>query len=203
MTFRRIRTVVLAVVLTAAVHPAAAWAGQPTDNLRGYVDRVLAVLDDPAMKGSGHAAERQRAIQAVADEGLALRETARRTLTQHWDARTPAEQARFIELFTRLIYGSYLARVAGYDGERIVYDGEAVTGGEAIVNARVIAKDGDVTPVEFHLVRNGDARWQVWDASFEGMSLVGNYRAQFTRIIRTASFADLVKRLESHSQATK
>jgi phospholipid transport system substrate-binding protein len=197
-----LRIVALAVLLTGSV-PGAAWAGQPTDDLRGYVDRVLAVLDDPGMKGVGHTAERQRAIQAVADEGLDLRETARRTLAQYWDACTPAEQARFIELFTRLIYGSYLARVAGYDGERIVYDGEVVSGGEAIVKARVIAKDGDVIPVEFRLVRDTGARWRVWDAAFEGMSLVGNYRAQFTRIIRTASFADLVKRLESRPQATK
>jgi len=203
MTFWCPRRVVLAVVFVAALHPGAAWAGAPTDQLRSYVDRVVAVLDDPAMKGAGHAADRQRAVQAVADDGLALGETARRTLGQYWDARTPAEQAQFTDLFTRLIYGSYLTRVAGYDGERVAYDGEAITGGEAIVKARVIAKDGDVTPIEFRLVRDGNARWRVWDASFEGMSLVGNYRAQFTRIIRTASFADLVKRLETRPQATK
>jgi phospholipid transport system substrate-binding protein len=196
------RVVPLALLLAGTI-PAAAGAGQPTDDVRGYVERVVAVLEDPAMKGAGHATDRQRAIQAVADEGLDLRESARRTLAQYWEARTPAEQAQFIELFSRLIYGSYLARVAGYDGERIVYDGEAVSGRDAVVKARVIAKDGDVIPIEFRLVRGTGERWRVWDASFEGMSLIGNYRAQFTRIIRTASFADLVKRLESRPSATK
>jgi phospholipid transport system substrate-binding protein len=196
-----LRVVLVTVLLCAG--PTLAWAGQPTDDLKSYVDRVVTILEDPAMKGPGRAAERQHAVEAVAKDGLDLHEAARRTLAQYWDARTPAEQARFIDLFTGLIYGSYLIRVSQYSGERVAFDGESVNGNEAVVKARVIATDGDVIPVEFRLVRNGADRWKVWDAAFEGMSLVGNYRAQFTRIIRTASFADLVKRLESRPQPTR
>ncbi len=195
---RHLAVVVAGLLLFAL--PSIATAGPPTDDLKGYIDRVVAILEDPGMKGTTHATERQHAIEAVANEGLDLREAARRTLAQYWDARTPAEQTRFTELFTALIYGSYLVRVAHYNGERVAFDGEAVSGNEAVVKARVIATDGDITPVEFRLVRNGSERWKVWDASFEGMSLIGNYRAQFTRIIRAGSFTDLVKRLESHPQ---
>ena len=87
------------------------------------------------------------------------------------------------ELFTALIYSAYLTRVAGYSGEHMAWDAETIRGDAASVKARVVAKDGDVTPVEFYLLRGSDGRWRVWDASFEGMSLVGNYRAQFARIM--------------------
>jgi phospholipid transport system substrate-binding protein len=193
---------VLAVLLVCAA-PALAGAGQPTDDLKSYIDRVVTILQDPAMTGAAHATERQHAIETVAGEGLDLHEAARRTLAQYWDARTPAEQTRFVELFTALIYGSYLVRVSHYNGERVAFDDEAVAGNAAVVKARVIATDGDVTPVEFRLVRNGGERWKVWDASFEGMSLIGNYRSQFARIIRSASYAELVKRLESHAPPAK
>jgi phospholipid transport system substrate-binding protein len=37
----------------------------------------------------------------------------------------------------------------------------------------------------------------VYDLSIEGVSLVANYRAQFNRIIQTASYQALVERLKS------
>jgi phospholipid transport system substrate-binding protein len=46
------------------------------------------------------------------------------------------------------------------------------------------------------LVRRGE-RWLVHDVVVGGVSLVGNYRAQFDRIIRTSSYDDLVKRLRT------
>jgi phospholipid transport system substrate-binding protein len=42
-----------------------------------------------------------------------------------------------------------------------------------------------------------DGRWLVYDIVIESVSLVGNYRSQFDRIIRTASFEELLKRLKS------
>ena len=51
-------------------------------------------------------------------------------------------------------------------------------------------------PVEAKLHRRGD-RWLIYDVSIENVSLVGNYRSQFDRIIRTSSFAELVKRLKT------
>jgi hypothetical protein len=40
-------------------------------------------------------------------------------------------------------------------------------------------------------------RWVVYDVIIESVSLVANYRAQFDRIIRTASIAELLKRMET------
>jgi phospholipid transport system substrate-binding protein len=191
----------MAVVLTVGLVPA--WAGAPTDDLRGYVDRAIVVLEKPEMKGSAHAAERLSAVRAIAGEGLDMQAAARHALGAQWEARTPAERARFTELFAALIDGAYLTKVSSYDGEKVAYDSETVTGDDAVVKARVIAKDGDVTPVEFRLIRGAGGRWRMWDAQFEGMSLVDNYRAQFSRIIRTTSFEELVKRLEARARALK
>jgi phospholipid transport system substrate-binding protein len=40
-------------------------------------------------------------------------------------------------------------------------------------------------------------RWQVYDLSIDGISLVANYRAQFNKIIRTSSYGALVTSLKS------
>jgi phospholipid transport system substrate-binding protein len=194
MTVVRRVVAVLALILgVAAASPA--WAGPPTEALEAYVTRIFAVMEDPRLKNPDAALERQKAVRDVAEEALDFRESARRSLGAHWDARTPEERTRFVRLFTDLIDQSYLSRLS-LDGERIVVDGETVHGKEATVKARALTRRGGATPVVFSLVRGADARWRVVDVAFEGMSLVGNYRAQFNKIIRGTSYDALVSRLE-------
>jgi phospholipid transport system substrate-binding protein len=183
----------LAIGLAAA---APAVAGPATDTLRRHIDRLFAALSDPALKGPANAARRQRTLRAHAEEALDFPEAARRTLGPYWTERTPEERARFVQLFTQLIDQAYLSRLS-YDGERVVYDSETATDGEAVVRARAIDTNGSATPVEFRLVRDAAGAWRVVDLSFEGMSLVGSYRAQFIKIIRASSYAELVSRLEA------
>ena len=47
--------------------------------------------------------------------------------------------------------------------------------------------------------RKGD-RWLVYDVSVEGLSLVGNYRGQFNKIIETSSYQDLVKKMKARNE---
>jgi len=191
----RCGTAVLALILSVAV-ASPALAGAPTEALRAYVDRLFAVLDDPSLKESARAGERQRVIRTVAEDALDFRESAKRALGSHWDARSEAERARFVRLFTDLIDQAYLARISR-DGERLALDTETITGTEATIKGRALSKSGDGTPVLFSLHQGADGRWRVYDVSFEGMSLVGNYRAQFNKIIRATSFDELMTKLEA------
>lgn len=68
-----------------------AWGGAPTDQVRQYTDRVLKVLEDPALKP----AERQAAVRKVAGEVFDVSETARRALGRHWQSRSLAEREEF------------------------------------------------------------------------------------------------------------
>jgi len=174
-------------------------AASPTDDLRGCVDRVLAVLDAPEMQGPGQATQRFQAARVLALEGLDFNEASRRALGTHWEARTPEERREFVRLFTALIDGAYLMKLSEYNGERLRYENESVMGEQATVMARVLEKSGSVRPIQFWLVHGPDQRWRVWDATFEGMSLVSNYRAQFNRILRSSSFRDLLGRLEERT----
>ena len=189
--------VALATVATLA---SPAWAGAPTDALSRHIDRIFALLDDPALKGPDHAAARHRALRALTEQAVDFGEAAQRTLGTHWDTRTPAERARFVGLFTDLIDHAYLSRLT-HDGERIVIDAETMTGTDAVVRTRALGKSGEVTPVVFSLHQGVDGRWRIYDVSFEGMSLVGSYRAQFNKIIRASSYDELVTRLDAKTRA--
>jgi phospholipid transport system substrate-binding protein len=195
----RFRVLSALALVVAVVAASPAWAGAPTDTLRTSIDKIFALLDDPASKGGKATGDRHKALRALAADALDYREAARRALGQHWDARTPDERKYFVQLFTDLIDHAYLGRLS-HDGERVAFDDEVVTGKDAAVKARAIAKSGDVTPVLFTMHQGADNRWRVVDVSFEGMSLVGNYRAQFNKIIRAGSYADLVAKLEAKTR---
>jgi phospholipid transport system substrate-binding protein len=170
-------------------------AGAPTDQLRARVDRVLAVLEDPALKQEARAADRRAAIRAIANELFDFRELSQRTLARHWQGRTQAERDEFVELFADLLERSYIGKIETYSGgERVQYLGESPDGDLVTVRTRIVTKAGTEIPIDYRMHRAGD-RWLVYDVVIEGVSLVANYRTQFNRIIQQTSFKDLLAKL--------
>ena len=167
------------------------WAG-PTDQLREYTDQVVKVLDDPSMARQ----DRRAAVRKIAHEAFDIAETAQRVLARHWQARTPAEREEFTQLFAEVLEQTYIARMDEYGGERIKYVGESIDGKQASVRARIVTKTGVEVPVESRMNLRGD-RWLIYDILIENVSLVGNYRSQFDRIVRSTSYEELVRRLKT------
>ena len=187
--------VVLAIMALALGLAQPAVAATPTETLKAYSDIVLKILEDPALRSPERKNERRAAVRKVAEEIFDLSETAKRALGPHWNQRTPAEREEFTQLFAELLEGTYIARIDEYGGERIRYTGEKIEGDLATVQSRVLTKKGSEAPVEARLLRRGD-KWLVYDVTIEGVSLINNYRTQFDRIIRSSSYAELVKRLK-------
>ena len=190
------RALALAGLVVLFVIPA--WAVTPTEQLKGSIEKILPVLDDPSLKGDAKTNERRIAIRAVANEIFDFTESARLCLGPHWDRRTAEERREFARLLGDLLERAFAARL--YAGERIAYTGEVVDGNLATVKTRIITKNGVELPVDYQVLRRGD-RWFVYDVLIEGVSLMNNYRAQFNKIIQTSSYADLVRKLKAKQQS--
>ncbi|MBI5628886.1 MAG: ABC transporter substrate-binding protein [Candidatus Rokubacteria bacterium] len=173
-----------------------AWAGAPTDQLRGAIDRVIKTLDNPALKGDSKVGERRTAVRKIANDIFDFGEIARRSLGRHWQGRTDKEREEFISLFGDLLERSYISKIELYGGEKILYTNERMDAEVAVVSTKVITKNGTEVPIDYRLLRRGD-RWLVYDVSIEGVSLVSNYRTQFNKIIQTTSYGELVKKMRA------
>jgi len=79
---------------------------------------------------------------------------------------------------------------------RLRYLDETIDGDRARVGLLILTRRDVNIPVEGRLVRR-DERWLVWDVVLDGISVVGNYRAQFDRIMRRGSYATLVAHLRA------
>lgn len=192
----------LAVLLTLATlvldHPA--WAGPPSDQLRGQVDRVIKVLEDPELKHEGRLPERGVAIRRIANEIFDFNETTRRALGQHWQARTPQEREEIVRLHADLLERSYIGKIEMYSGERIQFVGDTVEGDQATVRTRLVTKAGTEIPVDYRMHRVAGDRWLAYDVAVEGVSMVANYRAQFNKIIQTSGYKSLITKLTAKQE---
>ena len=78
--------------------------------------------------------------------------------------------------------------------------GETVDGDHAVVRTTLFLERGREIPLDYRMHKTDD-RWQVYDVSIGGTGLVANYRAQFNKIISTASYEVLVTKLTSKQSA--
>jgi phospholipid transport system substrate-binding protein len=171
-------------------------AGEPTEDIRKTTDRIIAIVTAPGLKEADKAREKSRQIRNVVDERFDWEEMSKRTLARHWKDRTQNEKKEFVDLFGKLLERTYLDKVEGYSGEKVLYVGEKVQGKYAMVAVRIVTKQETEVQVDYRLQKKGE-EWLVYDISIEGVSLINNYRKQFDSIMTRSSYKDLIERLRS------
>ena len=194
MIARSIAVLSIAIGLGAA--PPAAWGASPTAVLTGFFDRANEVIRSADLLRDRE--EPRRAIRGLVSEVFDFRDAASVAVGPLWLSRSPLEQEEFIRLFADLLERGYLAvfssKASIRDGVTVQYLAESIAGEWASVPTRVRTRTGEELPVEYRLARR-EERWTVRDVIVDGVSLVGNYRAQFSRILGMSSFPDLLVRM--------
>jgi len=176
-------------------------AGEPTEQIRQATDKVIAIASDPALKGSAKLAERRQKMRMEISDRFDWSALARGTLGDSWAKGTETEQKEFTGLFRTLLERTYMKKIEGYAGEKVEYTGETVDGTAATVNTQIITTQQTRVPLTYKL-RQQDAAWLVDDVFIENVSLLENYRAQFTEQLQQGgTFATLIKQLKTKTAA--
>jgi len=175
--------------------PGAAAGGVPTDQIKATVDRALVVLRDPRFKPAAKVKERRDQLRQILFARFDFSEMARRALGASWRRRTPQEQEEFVRLFTELLEHAYTDTIESYTDEKIIYVGERLDGNYAEVKSKILTSKGQEFSIDYKTqVVAGE--WKVYDVVVENISMVNNFRSQFSRVINNASYEELVRRLK-------
>lgn len=189
---------IAALVLMALPHRSA-FAGEATDQLRGTVDRVISVLRDPKLKSPARQNERRQQLNEIISARFDFPEMARRSLGAEWRRTSPAQQQEFVKLFTDLLRNAYTGNIESYDGEKVLYVRETRDENFAVVETILQSPDGAQYAIDYRLhLRDGE--WRVYDVVIENISMVNNYRAQFSRVINRSSFDGLLRALRDRAE---
>ncbi len=174
-------------------------AADPMEEIKQTTDKILSIVTNPALKTPSKTEEREKLLHQAVYERFDWGEVARRSLATHWAKRTAEERKEFVHLFSELLERTYMKKVEGFSGEKVLFEGETKEGNYAIVKVKIVTKKDKDIPVEYRLKKEGN-NWFIYDVSIEGVSLVNNYRTQFNSILLQSSYEDLVKRLREKAE---
>ena len=196
----RWRVALLLALLVGLVSAAPAAAASPTETLEGFFGRANAVLRG-ADRSRGIEESRQ-AIRQLVNEMIEFREAAALALGVAWSSKPRETQDEFIELFTGVLERGFVAAIVTKasvsGGVKIQYVGESVSGDQAVVATTLLGRNGTDVPVDYRMVRRGN-RWKVQDVIIEDVSLIANYRAQFSRILRDYPYTGLIAKMRGEA----
>lgn len=169
-------------------------AASPTHAIKETTDALLAILEDSQFSPVEKTAERRARLQDILVTRFDYASMAQRTLAKHWKDRSVKERKEFTSLLRKLLANSYITIIESRTDEQVNYIDEAIKKDFARVKTEIVAKSGTI-PVEYRM-RQKKGEWRVYDVVIDGVSLVGNFRKQFDRIIRSGSFVSLTERLK-------
>ena len=162
-----------------------------TSQLKNTIDEVIKIAKKDSMESTG--GDRRIAMQKAIDERFNYSQMVRRSLGKTYDSLSDQKRQNFIKLFKGLLENSYASKLESYRDEKINFLDEVVKGKYALVKTNIVRSNNTIR-VDYKLIL-GNGQWKVYDFVIEGVSMIRNYKAQFTKIIRRDSYEVLVEKL--------
>ncbi len=192
-------TVLMMVICIGVAVPG--YAGPPTDSMKMTIDEVLRIVREKELKQPEKAEERRHLLEKVVAARFDYTEMSRRALGAPWNQLTDQQKQEFVDLFRMLLTNSYADKIETYSGEGVQYLNERMEREYAEVRTKVLSGKTEI-PLDYRLINKADD-WRVYDVVVDGVSLVNNYRGQFTKILRASSYSDLVDQLRKKTDKLK
>jgi phospholipid transport system substrate-binding protein len=179
-------------VLFLTFAPKAA-ADSAKEQLQGTIDRVIEVLR--TIRSQGDIERNRKSLRQILLTRFDFAAMAEKSLGNRWND-LKGEEGEFVSAFTDFVEHSYMSTLGSYRGEKVVYDTDRANGESAEVDTRVVGGQGSPIKIGYKLhLRSG--QWMVYDAVIDDVSVVGNYRSQFARVLQTASLEELIQKLRA------
>jgi len=149
----------------------------------------------------------QKKIFALAEEKILpnfdFDRVCRMVLGKNWRSATPEQQAAFQKEFRTLLLRTYATALGKYKDQVIEYKPMRAEAGakKVSVKTQILQPGGQPISVDYSLVK-AENGWKVYDIVIESVSLVTNYRSQFSSEIRQNGLDSLNKKLADKNKAS-
>jgi len=163
-----------------AVQPAV--AGGATEAMKSTIDEVLTIVRDKELKQPEKVEERRQRLERVVGDRFDYQEMSRRAMGAPWNTLSDKDKQEFVALFKTLLTNSYADKIETYSGEGVQFINERTENDYAEVRTKVLTGKVEI-PLDYRLLNKG-AEWRVYDVVVDGVSLVNNYRGQFSNLRR-------------------
>ena len=176
--------------------PPTALAGPPTAYVRGILDQVMGLQNDPALSPQARA----QAIHKIIEHNFDFALMAKDSLGPAYERLSAGQRQEFTQTFGYLFQDSYTRLVLNFlKKENIQYGRELPEGEKARVDTAIVRTNENI-PVTY-LMHTAPQGWILYDVMVDGVSILQNYKTQFAQVIRTKSFEFLLNKMAEQRRA--
>jgi len=173
-----------------------ALAQTPTAYVRGILDQVMSLQNDPAQSTQA----RSQAIHKIIERNFDFALMARDSLGPTYERLSGGQRQEFTNTFSYLFQDSYTRLVLNFlKKENIQYGREVPQGDKARVETAIVRTNENI-PVTY-LMHTAPQGWILYDVIVDGVSILQNYKTQFAQVIHTKSFEVLLKKMQDQRRA--
>lgn len=144
--------------------------------------QALSILADKSMPREQAVAK----FKAMLNVNFDLKAIGRFALGRWYNVATPAEQAEYMTLFTKMVERIYTDRFSLYSGETFaIMNSRIDAGDDTIVVSQVQRPNGPPVNVDWRVRKQADGKtYKIVDVIVEGVSMSVTQRAEFASVIQ-------------------
>jgi phospholipid transport system substrate-binding protein len=121
---------------------------------------------------------------------------------QNWGKSTPEQKKRLTEEFRTLLVRTYASALAAYREQKFDFRPLRAkpTDTDVTVNVRVLQPGGQPVTIDYSMEKTANG-WKVYDVMVGGVSLVANYRTEFSNVVRASGIDGLIRDLQAKNKS--
>ncbi|MEI6227144.1 MAG: ABC transporter substrate-binding protein [Methylophilaceae bacterium] len=165
-------------------------------------DEVLTIIKNDKEIQAGNKQQLYALVEAKILPNFDFDRVCRMVLGKSWRSATPEQQAIFQKEFRSLLLRTYASALGKYKDQVIEYKPLRMEGDakNVSVKTQILQPGGQPVAVDYDLIKS-EHGWKVYDIVIESVSLVTNYRSQFSNEIRLNGLDSLNKKLEEKNKS--
>ncbi len=120
---------------------------------------------------------------------------------QSWKSATPDQRERLSQEFKTLLVRTYASALSAYGDQKLEFRPLRAkpTDKDVMVNVRVLQPGAQPVAIDYSMEKT-PAGWKVYDVAVGGVSLVANYRTEFSKVLREDGVEGLIRTLQAKNR---
>jgi phospholipid transport system substrate-binding protein len=121
---------------------------------------------------------------------------------QNWAKANPEQKKRLTEEFKTLLVRTYASALAAYSDQKFDFRPLRArpTDTDVTVNVRVMQSGAQPVTLDYSMEKTASG-WKVYDVMIGGVSLVANYRTEFSNTVRASGVDGLINSLNAKNRS--
>jgi phospholipid transport system substrate-binding protein len=172
-------------------------ADAPDEVVRSTANEVIAAIKSDKDIQAGNRAKTYALIDSKVLPHFDFTRMTRLALGRNWNQASPEQQKLLVSGFRDLLVRTYATSLSQYRDQVVQVKGtdSKPDDTDAVVHTSIVPTGGQAVPIDYSMEKMPDG-WKVFDIRVDGVSLVTNYRSEFSDIVRRNGIDGLIRALD-------